>query len=484
MPRIFPTCFIAPFSSVSSLGRMLGLCLWLLGTVSALVAQAPQEGAPLRIGLNMMGNSYLGDLTVDEGEFLRFNPGGSLALQFEGRSALQPMLTAGYGRFREQIDELLIVPPPQVTPNTFVETNFFFTDFRLQYFFLRKRNFRPFLSAGVGMLFFSPLDQEGNFLGENIFTRLEEEFYNTTVATFPMSVGAEFRLNQVIAVRGSFTQRFTSTDYLDNISLLGTAEGNDVLRHFQVGVFFTLLPKEQLDLPPERIPSEDIPLRIVTFAPEADPVKAVLIPSRLPVEIVESQNNSRLEQLMKEELERIRSGEDPFEALIQPQPSFVLAQQKREQSAVDAGALIEYTVRKTDRLPAIARRFGVSVEQLRTLNELSGEASLVAGQTLTIPDLSKVMIPPPPPSEDTVATNELDALLGEEETLVNWLALEEAALKRGAYLFMFVKKAENLQDLAKRYHLRLETILQLNYLDSPQLEADTYLRLPNTGFIE
>jgi LysM repeat protein len=449
--------------------------------------QDPPDSSPLKIGLGMMGISYVGDLTVEEGSFFRYYPGGSLSLQFESKSGLKPMLMAGYGGFSEQVDVFPSTPPIGVEPNTFVETSVFFTDLRLQYFLRKRKSFQPYLSAGVGLLFFSPEDQDGNYLGENVFTRLEEEFeYNTTVASFPLTAGFLVRLNEIISLSADYTHRLTPTDYLDNIGLLGTKEGNDALRHLQVSVHFTLVPREEIILPPAPQGVEP-PLEIVAFAPEESQIPNLEVPGSLPVGLPEdAANQKKLKALIAADLKRLheKADHEEPESLIAP-PRYLSERQALEDSAIAEERFLYYAVKPTDRLEAIARRYYCTPQKLIEINQLSG-SSLEEVELLKIPDF---FLPPSetPPSAEadsqqiTVAT---DSLALSDVDGINWLALEKAALAREDYLFLLVSKEEHLADLARRYHIRLETILALNYLEEPHLKADTYLRLPKLGLFD
>lgn len=432
--------------------------------------QAQQEGPPpIRIGVGMMGITYRGDLTVDEGSFQRFSPGGHLQVQFAAKKPIRPSLLAGYGGFREQIDVFPGNIPAGVEPNTFVETNFFFADFRLNYFLLSKKRFSPFVAAGVGMFSFSPEDQDGNFLGENIFTRLEGETYNTTILSIPLSIGFQYEVNQVIALSLGYTHRLTPSDYLDNIGSLGTKEGNDVVQHFQVGVHFSLVPGDQIKRPPP--PQDpDRPLDIVAFPPEENRQVVFQVPERLTADIPPNRSASnRIEQLIETDLARVQREN---RSLIEQGDSYLTDWQRQEQEAIAAEQFIYYAVKPTDQLGDIARRFRTTPQMIRQLNQLPAEG-LGEQVYLRIPDVNQ--------HEDTLAIN---SPIQSTDSLANdpdWLALEEEALLEERFRFIFVRKEQSLAELAQRYHVRLETILKLNYLQEARLQADTYLRIPDLG---
>ena len=223
--------------------------------ISTAYTQSEGTGAPLQIGLGMVGHSYIGDLTEKEVGLMRFYPGGNISLQFNGKKPLKFQLNAGYGQFTEQSDAGKQIEIDGVIPNNYVQTSFFYTELRLKFFFRNRKRIRPYLSAGAGMFSFQPEDELGNFLGENIFTRLPEEIYGSTVASFPLTAGVQGRLNKMLSLGLDYTWRLTTTDYLDNIGLLGSKKGNDAMHAIQASLYFTL-EQRSIGKNPEKKPKE------------------------------------------------------------------------------------------------------------------------------------------------------------------------------------------------------------------------------------
>jgi hypothetical protein len=242
----------------------------------ALPAFAQKQPVPLKIGMGLSSFSYTGDLIESGDQFRRFYPGGNFSLQFVGKRAFQMQANVGFGSFAEQADLNLWPGTLEVVPNNFVETSIFYADLRLKYWFFKRRALRPFIGAGLGMLRFNPKDEDGNFLDENIFTRLEGEDYNSTVANFPVSTGLEMRISPLISLGLEYIYRFTPTDYLDNIGQLGPVEGNDGLHAIQINMFFTLNPRVEPTLPPVE---ESIPAPYLT-------VEEVGVSTAGPIEVV------------------------------------------------------------------------------------------------------------------------------------------------------------------------------------------------------
>lgn len=200
---------------------------------------APAQ-SPLRLGFGFMGTAYQGDLTTQGTQFYRFNPGFNASLQFASQKLITPQVNAGFGKFTAQDRDIPAIDGVQ--PNTFVQTNFFFVDLRLKVRAFRRHKVNPYASIGIGLLGYTPRDEDGNGLVDNSNTRNPDELYGSITAGFPMSLGIEFHMNPIMSLGLEYTRRGTGTDYLDNIGQLGPAEGNDRLHHLQVTLFFTLDP--------------------------------------------------------------------------------------------------------------------------------------------------------------------------------------------------------------------------------------------------
>ena len=224
--------------------RVLRLCILLLLAASGAMAQTAQQ-KPLKIGVGLLGASYVGDLNVDGNALHRFHPGVSISLQFDSEKLITPQLNTGFAKVVAQNRDLQ--PVEGVSPNSFVETPFFFVDFRLRARFLREKAFHPYVSAGIGLLGYTPKDEDGNNLLDNISTRQEGETYGSITAGFPMSIGAELELSPLIGMGLEYTHRFTASDYLDNISQLGTRDGNDKLQSLLVSIYFTFDPNRSIN---------------------------------------------------------------------------------------------------------------------------------------------------------------------------------------------------------------------------------------------
>jgi hypothetical protein len=220
------------------------MMILLLFAGSGMMAQTAEQ-KPLKLGLGLMGASYVGDLNTNGQALHRFHPGVNISLQFDSEKLIAPQLNTGFGKFVAQDRDL--IGSEGAEPNTFVETPFFFVDFRLRARFLRETSFNPYFSLGVGLLGYTPKDEDGNNLLDNISTRAEGETYGSISAGFPFSLGFEVQLSPLVGIGLEYTYRFTTSDYLDNISQLGLRDGNDRLQSLLLSVYFTFDPNRSIN---------------------------------------------------------------------------------------------------------------------------------------------------------------------------------------------------------------------------------------------
>jgi hypothetical protein len=221
-----------------SMKKLVGFAMMLCWVTSLLAQQGPQS--PLRLGLGLQGTTYVGDLNTDGTAWHRFSPGASLSLQFASKKLLSPQLNAGFGRIVAQ--DRSLEPVEGIQPNTFVQTPFFFLDLRLKARFLREAPIHPYLSAGVGMLGYSPKDGDGNNLIDNFATRYEGETYGSMSAAFPLSAGVEIPLHPILLLGLEYTYRPTTSDYLDNVGQAGLRPGKDKLQSLMLTLYVTFDP--------------------------------------------------------------------------------------------------------------------------------------------------------------------------------------------------------------------------------------------------
>ena len=202
---------------------------------------AGTQVAKLRIGAGLIGTAYSGDLNQEGKVLTRFQSGFNLSMQFANAKTVSPQLNAGGGKFIAQNRDL--APVSGFDVHNFVETRYFYLDFRLKVKFLKTKPVNPYASVGIGLLNYSPKDIDGNPLADNFESRQNAESYASMTAGFPIALGADIHLSHIVALGLEYVFRPTKSDYLDNIGLLGTNDGNDKLHTFALTFYLTFDPE-------------------------------------------------------------------------------------------------------------------------------------------------------------------------------------------------------------------------------------------------
>ncbi len=127
----------------------------------------------------------------------------------------------------------------QGVPNTFFNTSLLNLSYELKYHFIKTKRFALYASQGLGLMQFTPKNEEGQRLSDLLNTRPIDEIYNNITLFLPTSVGINYWLKNGYGIGFQTTLLNPQTDYLDNISALGTKSGNDQILQFR---FFVLAP--------------------------------------------------------------------------------------------------------------------------------------------------------------------------------------------------------------------------------------------------
>ncbi|MBM7570228.1 LysM peptidoglycan-binding domain-containing protein [Aquibacillus albus] len=132
----------------------------------------------------------------------------------------------------------------------------------------------------------------------------------------------------------------------------------------------------------------------------------------------------------------------------------------------------KHTVTKGETLWAIAKKYGVTIHDIATFNNMHSSSYLQVGQTLRIPAMYTVM------SRDTLW--EIAQKYGiSVDTLVKWNGLENTYLQVGNRLRVpsgtipyTVKSGDTLWRIAQNYNVSIDTIIKVN-----NLNPRAYLRI-------
>ena len=112
-------------------------------------------------------------------------------------------------------------------PNRFFRTPVFMFNYDLQYNLVSWKNLNIFISQGIGLLRYNPQDEFSEDYQNQPNTRSPGETYSNVALILPSQLGLLYLLPNDFGFSFQFGVMNTLTDYLDNISDWGIAEGGD-----------------------------------------------------------------------------------------------------------------------------------------------------------------------------------------------------------------------------------------------------------------
>jgi LysM repeat protein len=138
---------------------------------------------------------------------------------------------------------------------------------------------------------------------------------------------------------------------------------------------------------------------------------------------------------------------------------------------------VEYVIQKGDTLSGIAAAAGVSLADLRSLNNIEGDR-IIAGETLSIPSGGKVPTDTQkskPKEADPVEPAPEPAPLAESEPVAN------ESLQVDAVMDHVVYPGETLDDISRQYGVSKSEIMRMNTIsDESAVKEGKRLRIPIT----
>lgn len=146
------------------------------------------------------------------------------------------------------------------------------------------------------------------------------------------------------------------------------------------------------------------------------------------------------------------------------------AQRKEEQQFEVAEVKRIHTVKYGEKLSTIARKYGVSLEELRTWNSI-GKKGVKPGRKLVVYVREQKALPAKPV---TVATS--TGLATNGDTVNKQLAENNVNLDQ-AYIYHKVQKGETLYSLAIKYNVEAQSIINLNSLQEKNLSIGQLLKI-------
>ncbi len=217
--------------SISSLKGML-LLFFMITAFTTLNAQDQKAASWLHVGFEIP--SYAGDLN----KYAQFNGAFAIGFKLNHKERLNGQFTFLVGTVKGE-NRRLDIPPSAVAPNRFFSTSLVEFSYQVNYHLIKTSNFSLYVGQGIGILRFEPRDEEDNELSGQLNTRAEGETYRNITLMLPTKVGAQYVFDNQFGVGFEAGWHNLLTDYIDNISELGTG-GNDNILGFRVSLLIPL----------------------------------------------------------------------------------------------------------------------------------------------------------------------------------------------------------------------------------------------------
>lgn len=364
----------------------------------------------IKLGVGMTGNYYVGDLSTSKFAYNRIYPGAYFSLSTDNPRRIKWVLNAGYANITEQDDNPRYAQTfsKDIHPNTYVSTDFGYGDVGIQIRAFKRHRFQPYLSAGLGFLFFSPKDKKNTGLLDQDFSRLEDETYSLVAFQAPFGFGFEYKILPSIGINLSYQYRLLSSDYIDNIGKLGVRPGNDLIQSLQFGLTFAPVPApeyKQLFIPKRRPISDTAHIDSVVVKEEITP------PSEQEFEDMLNSGKNLLFEVGKSMLEEENPDlQTPKVNPNNPPQGASFPQNTKDdtwddadydelawlwkyvtEKAIKDNQYIDYQCNPGETYSSLYARFRVGAKTIRTINNITSGVIPPSNRKIKIPDTQKWM---------------------------------------------------------------------------------------------
>lgn len=202
-------------------------------------AQKPSPNIDMGLGLD--GNAYLGDLNLRAWQPQRVGLGYSFAARFSKKQRFFSQFQIGKINVTEQSSQKQVLNIQNIyEPTYFFSTNIFYASYQIEYFFLKKYLFSPYVKAGFGLSRFTPFDKEGNNLSVNTFSRKIDENFSNLTYFIPIGAGLQYKIGAKCFLTLDYTYHILGTDYMDNIGQAGKETGKDAFQSLRCGIMLRI----------------------------------------------------------------------------------------------------------------------------------------------------------------------------------------------------------------------------------------------------
>jgi len=197
------------------------------------IASAQNPTHLLTIGTS--ANSYKGDLSDS---YDKWTASFHLGIKFNKGKRINGLLNLSYGHVTGQNPTFEVMDKEQ-TANRYFNTKIITANYDLQLNLIKRKQFAVFISQGIGLLFYTPQDEFKQNLQDQTKSRNDNETYSNSALTIPSQFGVNYFFKNGYGVGLQAGYLNVVTDYIDNISELGSAQGND---NIFMGRFYFMIP--------------------------------------------------------------------------------------------------------------------------------------------------------------------------------------------------------------------------------------------------
>lgn len=182
-------------------------------------------------------NQYRGDL---QSPYVKYTGAVSLGIQFNRHQRFGGSFELSYGHITGQDSDYSFAGDNAASPNRFFSSTLFSAHYNLHLNILKTEKFTLYISQGLGLLRYMPVDDRGRQLQERYDTRAANENYGNSSIMLPTNAGVIYLLpNQWgLGLQAGYLNPLT--DYLDNISQWGNRSGNDNVLRLRFAVYVPL----------------------------------------------------------------------------------------------------------------------------------------------------------------------------------------------------------------------------------------------------
>lgn len=212
--------------------KRIGLLTAIISFCCFTSLQAQQPATAVFGGFSI--NQYRGDL---QGPYAKYTGAVSLGIQLNRHKRLNGSFELSYGQITGQDSHYAFAGDEEASPNRFFSSTLFSAHYNLHLNIIKKENFTLYLSQGLGLLRYMPVDDRSRKLQDRYETRATNESYGNSSIMLPTNAGMIYLLpNQWgLGLQAGFLNPIT--DYLDNISQWGNRPGNDNVIRLRFAVY-------------------------------------------------------------------------------------------------------------------------------------------------------------------------------------------------------------------------------------------------------